>query len=248
MRTSFYRNFPLLLLGFVALVLSSCASVLAADPPPPPQVTPDTTDASTLKVTVTINDDQNATDGKVAISLQFATNEIRDPNFIEFTNGEEVSCNGVRLNFNSPNYTTRIGAQNERFTCVYVRQGRTYSISEMERPLLKPYLDHNTDHNPLLLHYKADSRRLGYCQMQVDTSDAHSANASDKFTEGSSGSRQVNQGSLSGVGSLILTRTCSPPITGHATPSDTVDKNAATPFGMVAITYTSIARIFVTWI
>src|SRR5258706_4317701 len=190
MRTSFSRYSFLLLLGFVALVLSSCDLAAAADPPP--KVPPDSTKPSTLRVTVTIDDEQNATDGKVGITMQFATDEIKDANYIEFTKGEEVLCNGARLAFNAPAYTARVSAVNGHFTCDYVRNGKAYSISERARPLLNPHLDHNK----LLLHYNPDSRSLGYCQMQVDTSDANSANASDKFTEGPSGSRQVNQGSL----------------------------------------------------
>src|SRR5258707_15171596 len=158
MRTSFSRYSFLLLLGFVALVLSSCAG-LAAAADPPPQVTPDTTDPSTLIVMMTINDDENATDGKVGISLQFATNEIKDANYIGFTKGEEVFCNGARLVFNAPAYTARVSAVNGHFTCDYVRNGKAYSISERARPLLNPHLDHNK----LLLHYNPDSRSLGYC-------------------------------------------------------------------------------------
>jgi hypothetical protein len=243
MRTSFSRYSFLLLLGFVALVLSSCNLPAAADPPPP-QVTPDTTDPSTLNVMMTINDDENATDGKVGISLQFATNEIKDSNYIAFSNGEQVLCNGKTMPFNAPVYTARVAAENGKFTCDYVRQGRAYSISVTERQLLKPHLDHNT----LLLHYDADSRQLGYCPMRVDTSDANTTNAPDNFTEGPSGSHQVNQGTLSGVGSLILTRTCPSELKGHEASPDKLASYAATPFNDVKITYTFVWRLYVTWI
>jgi len=245
MRTSFSRYSFLLLLGFVALVLSSCAGLAAADPPQVgTKVTPDTTDPSTLILTLAIDDDENATDGKVGISLKFATNEIKDLNHIEFTKGEEVFCNGVKLTFKDPVYTARVSAENGKFTCDYIRQGQSYSISEPARPLLKPVLAHNT----FVLSYTPEYKGLSHCPMRVDTSDANTTNAPDNFTEGPSGSHQVNQGSLSGVGSLILTRTCYHPLTGHATSSDTVDKHAATPFGSVMITYTSKSRLFVTWI
>ena len=242
MRISFSRYSLLLLLGFVALVLNSCNLPAAADPPP--QVTPDTTDPSTLIVMMTINDDENATDGKVGISLQIATNEIKDANYIAFTKGEEVFCNRVRLTFNALAYTARVSAVNGRFTCDYVRNGTAYSISEPERPLLKPVLAHNT----FVLSYTPESRGLSYCPMRVDLADPTPTNISYTFTEGASGRYTVNPSTLSGVGSLFLTRTCSHTLTGHATSSDTVDKHAATPFGSVTITYISIWRLFVTWI
>jgi hypothetical protein len=244
MRTSFSRYSLLLLLGFIASVLSSCAG-LAAAADPPPQVTPDTTDPSTLVVMMTIYDDENATDGKVGISLQFATNEIKDPNYIAFTKGEEVFCNGVRLTLNAPAYTARVSAENGKFTCDYIRQGRAYSISERARPSLEPALSHD---NKFVLSYTHESRGLSYCPMQVDTSDANSANPHDKFTEGPSGSHQVNHGSLSGVGSLILTRTCPSELKGHEVSPDRGASPAATPFGDVKITYTSVWRLYVTWI
>src|SRR5437588_12929516 len=104
MQTSISRIFPLLLLGLAALFLVTYVATRAADPPM--QVTPDTTDPSTLKVAVTIDDDQNATDGKVGITMQFATDEISTPtNFIQLIPGESVSCNDTPLAFNSPNYT-----------------------------------------------------------------------------------------------------------------------------------------------
>ncbi len=243
MRTSFSRYSFLLLLGFVALVLSSCAG-LAAAADPPPKVTPDTTDPSTLKVMMTIIDEENATDGKVGISLQFATNEITNVNYIQLMTGEEVFCNGVKLTFKDPVYTARVSAENGKFTCDYIRQGKSYSISETARPLLNPRLDHNS----LLLHYDADSRQLGYCPMRVNTSDANTTNAPDNFTEGPSGSLQVNQGTLTGVGSLILTRICSSELTGHEASPDRGASHAATTFGDVKITYTSVWRLYVTWI
>ncbi len=243
MRTSFSRYSFLLLLGFVALVLSSCAG-LAAAADPPPKVTPDTTDPSTLKVMMTIIDEENATDGKVGISLQFATNEITNVNYIQLMTGEEVFCNGVKLTFKDPVYTARVSAENGKFTCDYIRQGRAYSISERARPSLEPALSHD---NKFVLSYTPESSGLSHCQMQVDTSDANSANAPDKFTEGPSGSHQVNQGSLSGVGSLILTRTCGTHPKGIQTSSDTVDPHAATPFDRVDITYKSTYRLYETW-
>ena len=57
----------------------------------------------------------------------------------------------------------------------------------------------------------------------------------------------VSINSLSGVGSLIMTRTCTYNFKGIFTQSDTVDKNAAIPFDTVNITYTSTSRLYETW-
>jgi hypothetical protein len=245
MRTSFSRYSFLLLLGFVALVLNSCAGLAAADPPQVgTKVTPDTTDPSTLILTLAIDDDENATDGKVGITMVISTDEISERNHIQFLHGEKVFCNGVQLIFNDPNYSARLLRPDQLFRCEYVRNGRAYSISEPARPPLKPVLSHDSK---FVLSYTPESRGLSHCQMQVDTSDANSANAPDKFTEGPSGSHQVNQGSLSGVGSLILTRTCGTHPKGIQTSSDTVDPHAATPFDRVDITYKSTYRLYETW-
>lgn len=249
MRTSFYRNFPLLLLGFVALVLSSCASVLAADPPPPPQVTPDTTDASTLKVTVTIADDQNATDGKVGFTMQFATDEINDANFIEFIHGESVSCNDTPLIFNSPNYTARVTRPGTGgyFSCYYVRNGRSYRFVHLKvRSVLNASLQtkmdlSNADFN---IHYTPDAG--GDCNVTAQVSDS-SQKFSNPVNDLKKHSFSVTINSLSGVGSLIMTRTCTYKFKGIFTQSDTVDKHAAIPFDAVNITYTSTYRLYETW-
>ncbi|HEX6479599.1 MAG TPA: hypothetical protein VF043_12200 [Ktedonobacteraceae bacterium] len=251
MRTSISRYFPLLLLGFVVLVLSSCASALAADPPP--QVTPDTTDPSTLKVMVSISDDQNATDGKVGFTMQFATDEISDANFIEFIHGESVSCNDTPLTFNSPNYTARVTrpASDGYFTCYYVRNGKSYRFVHLKvRSVFNAYLQTNMvlSNSNFNIHYKSDKPdpELPLCQMNVTLSDS-STTTNTAFKESRSGAFQASITSLSGVGSLILTRTCFTPLKGIQTASDTIDPHAAIPLDSVDITYISTYRLYETW-
>ena len=245
MRTTFCRYYLLLLLGLVALVLSSCASVLAADPPP--QVTPDTTNPSTLKVTITIDDDQNATDGKVGFTMQFATNEISDANFIQFTHGESIFCNDISLTFNSPNYTARVTRpdSNSYFICYYKWNGRRYQFVHLKvRSLLKAPLLY-IPQNPFDIHYTPDAT-LPLCPMNVTLSD-NSTTINTSFTESRSGVFQTSVTTLSGVGSLILTRTCTTNEKGIQTASDTVDPHVAIPLDMVNITYKSTYRLYETW-
>ena len=250
MRTSFPRNFPLLLLSFVVMILSSCAGLAAADPLPI-KVTPDTTDPSTLKVTVTIDDDQNTTDEKVGITMQFATDEITDPkNYIQFMHGEEVSCNGVQLMFNDPNYTARVPRPptGEFFNCIYTRNGQSYQFmhlparTELNPP---PLLNGNLQDSNFDIHYTPDAA-LPPCKMNVTLRDSSMTNSND-FTESRSGVYMTSITSLSGVGSLILTRTCFTHLKGIQTASDTVDPHAAIPLDSVDITYNSTYRLYETW-
>ena len=250
MQTFFSRFFPLLLLGLAALFLASYAATHAADPSPI-KVTPDTTDPSTLKVTVTINDDQNATDWRVGITMQFATDEISDPkNYIQFIHGEEVFCNGVQLMFNDPNYTARVTRPGAGgfFTCIYMRNGHSYQFMRLPaRTDLNPPLLMNTDlNNPNFdIHYNAD-KTLAPCGMHVDLSDNHSTISKD-FTESRSGVYTTSITGLSGVGSLTLKRMCQAHPRGIQTASDTVDPHAAIPLDRVDITYTSTYMLCETW-
>ena len=255
MQKAISRYFPLLLLGLAALFLARYAATQAADPPL--KVTPDTTDPSTLTVAVTIDDEQNATDEKVGITMLFATDEISDPkNYIQFMHGEEVSCNGVQLMFNDPNYTARVTRPDpgEFFTCVYTRNGQPYQLMHLPArtnlilPLLKPPLllnmklpDSNFD-----IYYHADET-LPLCQMNVTLSDSSKTINIPPFPESRSGVYTTPITTLSGVGSLILMRTCFTPLKGIQTASDTVDPHAAIPLDSVDITYKSTYRLYETW-
>jgi hypothetical protein len=248
MRTLISRFFPLLLLGLAVLFLARYAATQAADPPT--QVTPDTTDPSTLKVMVTIDDDQNATDGKVGFTMQFTTNEISDPNFIEFTHGESVSCNNTPLTLNNSNYTARVTrpGTNGYFTCIYTRNGQPYQFVHLNvRSVFNAYLQTNMvlSNSNFNIHYNPDST-FPLCAMHVDLSDSSTTIPND-FTERRDGIYTTPTTRLSGVGSLILTRTCMTNEKGIQTASDTVDPHAAIPFDTVNITYKSTYRLYETW-
>jgi hypothetical protein len=252
MQTSFFRYYSLLLLGFVALVLSSCAGLAAANSPQVgTKVTPDTTDPSTLILTLAIDDDENATDGKVGITMVISTDEITQQNYIQLTSREKVLCNGVQLIFNDPVYTARVFAINNSFICEYVRNGETYAIGIPERKHLSPSLEHNSNlQNPqFIIDYTPDANTpdtRSSCKVTAQFSDS-SQTISNSVNDLTKHSFTVTINSLSGVGSLIVMRTCIYNFKGTVTQSDTVEKNAAIPFGAVNITYTSTSRLYETW-
>lgn len=75
------------------MLLSACALDSGASDPP---VTPDTTIPSTLRVSVMVAENQDASDGVYGssdVTVQFSTNEITTPpNTVIFTHGEEMQC------------------------------------------------------------------------------------------------------------------------------------------------------------
>jgi hypothetical protein len=249
MRTLISRYFPLILLGLAVLFLARYAATQAADPPT--QVTPDTTDPSTLKVMVAIDDDQNATDGKVGITMLFATDEISDVNSIKFIHGESVSCNNTPLTLNNSNYTARVTRPgiNGYFTCIYTRNGQPYQFVHLSvRSLLKTPLLY-IPQNPFNIYYNPDKSdpQLSLCQMNVTLSDRSTTINIPPFPESRSGDYTTSITTLSGVGSLILTRMCPAHLRGIQTESDTVDPHAAIPLDRVDIMYTSTYRLYETW-
>ena len=169
--------------------------------------------------------------------------------------GEEVSCNGVQLMFNDPNYTARVTRPDpgEFFTCVYTRNGQPYQLMHLPArtnlilPLLKPplLLNMKLQNSNFDIYYHADMT-LPPCQMNATLSDG-STTTSKGFTESRSGVYTTLITSLSGVGSLILMRTCFTPLKGIQTASDTVDPHAAIPLDRVDIMYTSTYRLYETW-
>jgi hypothetical protein len=238
------RFFPLLLLGIAALVVGSFARALAVNPAT--KVIPDTTDPSTLILALAIDDDENATDGKVGITMVISTDEIKQRNYIQLTSGEKIKCNGVQLMFNDPAYTARVFAINNSFRCEYVRNGQTYAIGIPERKHLSPNLEHNSNlqNSQFTIDYTPDAG--GSCEVTAQFSDSSHTN-SNSVNDLTKHSFTVNINSLSGVGSLIMTRICTYTFNGIFTQSDTVDKNAAIPFDTVNITYKSTFRLYETW-
>src|SRR5438477_10885222 len=90
MRSTRFIFSIVLFLVLAPIVLHACTSG-GSDPP----VTPDTTIPSTLQVTATIAENQDASDGAhgmSVITLGFNTNETIPPSQVIFINGESVSC------------------------------------------------------------------------------------------------------------------------------------------------------------
>ncbi len=196
---------------------------------------------------MTIDDEQNATDGKVGITMQFATDEIKDANYIEFTKGEEVLCNGVQLAFNDPNYTARVSKANQKnFRCEYKWNGGFYPIIFPVRKALSPRLQINANlqTNNFVIDHTPEYDNS--CKITVDLSDS-SSTISTKVTNQVSDKFTVAVNSLSGVGSLVMTRTCLTNLKGIHNSSDTGNTQAVTPFAIVSITYKSTSRLYETW-
>src|SRR5260370_16174504 len=88
----------------VGIVFSAgCLASVLLTPPTTPACfvvsPPDTSTSSpgaspsTLSVTMTINEDQTASDGKGSVRLQFSSIDVGSNNCVDFSHGETVTCN-----------------------------------------------------------------------------------------------------------------------------------------------------------
>lgn len=237
MQLTRFRYSILLFLGLVPIILNAC-SFGSSDPP----VTPDTTYPSTLKVTVNIDEDQDASDGKSKITLAFSTNEILEDNNVIFTHGESFECNNVTIPLtNAVSYWIRIRIPS-MYTCKYIWHGQSFPlIAVHNRSRLSPVL-HVPVANPFSVSFHPDTIQLN-CPIQVVASDA--ANnitgptiLSDRNTYIATG---TDVSTLNGAGNIMMTRTCN----WHLSDGNTGDNHA--DFDTVNITYKSTASYEVTW-
>src|SRR2546430_4636970 len=109
----------LLVLGLLSFIVSSCDLPSSSSSSTAIQVSPTKTSPDTLNVKMTIDEDQNASDGKSKVTLQFSSGEIKNPNYVKFTEKEKVTCNGAPLAFVDPAYTARVGIIGHTYTCQY---------------------------------------------------------------------------------------------------------------------------------
>lgn len=240
MRSRLYKYLFLLFLGVTSLVLNAC--ILDPFGDPPGAVTPDTTIPSTLQVTVNINEDQNASDAKSKVTLQFKTNEIKEDNYVIFTHGERVNCNGIMIALgDSPIYWVRINIP-PVYTCSYLWNGVYYRIfSEPSRDKLKPELITPVGDNPsyeVRYHPDEPDRR---CPIQVVASDSLQNINGLPVPDNQNIYVGPDVRSLRGTGSLVMTRTCVPRLNVN-----NPDDNHRV-FNRVSLTYTSTATLSVTW-
>ena len=251
MRSSISWFSFLLLFVLVGLVASSC---VIADPPVSAntstqnapamiQAFPDITDPPTLDVTVTISEGQNDSDGLTAITTQFSTNEISNPNYVQFVKGEKVMCNGVTLGFGGTAYSARVPAVDNAYTCKYYqRSNKIFNIiSVHQRTKLSPAFVPDTSGVKFVVNYSPDKNPYR-CPVQVDAGDGSQTVSGPSVPE--NGNRVYtgpNRSALSGAGTVVMTRTCSFKLK-KGTATDT-----ATAFEKVTATYTSTATSVVVW-
>lgn len=259
--SSLIRFFILLFLGFVGLMLIVSAFAHgAADP-----VTPDITVPSTLQVTVTIAEDQDASDGthgKSVITLGFDTNEVIPPETAIFTHRESVNCNGSTMVLGSAtSYWFRVAIPyNSWYTCSYhyfpqnnphsSQTATIFSVHAGQDPL-SPVLLRPVSGN-FQVHYTSSQAitNASTCTVQV------TANAPNQSTSGDTVPQKGNMyigsdaGSLNGLGNIVMKRSCVPINFNNHNPVSNAEcpcNGSPPPFDAVNVTYTSTASYEVSW-
>jgi hypothetical protein len=249
MRTSLIRYciFTLLVL-LSCIILSSCdlTDQLPTPTPTPLAISAVDTSAPKLIATVTIDDNQNASDGKVTITLRFRTTTVEDDNYVKFTHGETVTCNEappMKLG-DSLTYSVHVLVK-KRYECSYVGFNQTTLpsvkiVDILARTRLTPELVVPVESKHFMVHYTSDTPEKA-CPVEVDASQ-------DNGPQPIKGPRVLEDGSgiyiggdvssLNGPGTLVMTRTCSFKLT----------KANKTDFSTVNATYTSSANLAVLWI
>jgi hypothetical protein len=257
----------LLFFGLAALILHACAA--GGDP-----VVPDTYVPPTLQVMVTINEDQDASNGQLGssmVSLQFMTNEINPSEFVTFGSQEYVVCNGIRLNLSSfgsgvTNFSVNmtIPSNPANYTCAYYypQNGNTAHTPIFTVPVLNqlhPQLQRPVSSSAdISVSYNYDHNRPD-CQVQV-LANAPNGNATGNSVPEDQGiypgpnGGTLNVGSLSGEGNLAMTRTCVPPneqFDHHNKADDGCQCNGSPlnfEFDKLNVTFKSTATVEVSWV
>lgn len=247
MRSSLFKYFILLLLG-LAFTLKACA-------PGDPAVTPDVTAPSTLKVVVTITEDQDASDtknGASMITLQFSTNEIREGNpqgyYTVFTHGESIDCNGHTMTLgNAPNnYWFRIINIPSTYYCNYSspynktkQPVNIFTVPGTQKPLSPKLVRAVIDSSNAIVTYTPEPN-TPRCTVEASANASNGNVTGDAVTENGTYSG-LNVSSLSGRGYLIITQTC----TWGYDQGNTGDNGSQ--FASLSGTYMTSAGLYVTW-
>jgi hypothetical protein len=236
MRTHYFIAALLLLLS--SILLSACEVGAAAASTSLGAITPRDTSASTLLVTIGITEDQDATDSRSTLTLQFRTAAVAEDNSVRFTHREAVTCNGVTVPLNdAPTYTLNVAQGG--YTCSYTGYtpgtGRLSPVTMIDiaaRSRLSPQQP-TVSSKGYTISYTPDSSERA-CPLRADAADG-AGNSSPGPT--SSSDQGVYQGpaisSLTGPGTIRLQRTCS--------------WSLHDPFDAIRVTYQSLASVVVTW-
>lgn len=189
--------------ALIALLVISCSP--AFDNSSPPQTfTPHDVSPSTLTVTMNITADQNDLYPGVLVDMHFSSDQITNPspNTVNFMNESEITCNGTKLNFDgSEDYTANVlYGTNGAFTCRYTWNGGSRVIPTHEQTPLSPTIE--LQGKSIIVNYNS----TGGCQVEVEASDGNQTVSNTAKQD--AGSISINVSSLSGAGTLKLTRTC----------------------------------------
>ena len=256
MRSTRFIYSMVLFLVLVPIVLYACASG-SSDPP----VTPDTTIPSTLQVTASIAEDQEASDGahgKSVITLGFSTNETIPPSQVIFINGESVSCknntqnNSITLgNFTS--YWFRVAIPyNSSYICYYhyllngkKKVATIFTVHAAKYPL-SPVLQRPTNGN-IQVHYIPGPAitNASNCTVQVTANAPNQSASGDTVPQKGDIYIGPDAGGLNGLGNIVMTRNCTP-INIHNNSAE-CSCPPGSNFAAVNVTYTSTASYEVSW-
>jgi hypothetical protein len=237
MRTKYF--IPVLLFLLSSILLSACAVVGASASTSLGGVTPMDTSARTLMVTIGIIEDQDATDGRSTISLQFRTAVVEEDNSVRFAHQEAVICNGVTVRLHdAPVYTVSV-PRGGGYLCSYTGytpgSGQLAPVTMLDvaaRSILAPQQP-TVSSQGYTISYTPDPLDRA-CPMTADAADS----ANDVISgPAASSDRGVYHGpaisSLTGTGTIRLQRTCSWIL--HDT------------FDSIRLTYQAAASVAVTW-
>ena len=216
----------------------SAAEVTTADSSP-----------SALSVTMNINEDQSASDGKSKVMLQFSAVAIANQNSVQFSHGETVTCNndgGGPLQFDSNKlaYTARVGPAGD-YTCMYQQTSRsTPVLITMPRgtPLRPQFLPSNQSRLTVTYNPNNDPR-LKNCSVAVDANGSQTVSSVPNLPDNGQYTIPDISG-LSGQGTLVVTRTC---LYNASHPQPQCACLSKTDFSAVNVVYKATATLFMTW-
>lgn len=232
-----------------------CAQVIHAGAAGPScmVVSPVDTSPSTLLVTMTITEDQTASDGKSSVRLQFNSRNVGGDNCVNFAHGETVTCNNdgsgpLVFDSNKAAYATRVGPTGD-YICAYhpKSQAAAVPITMPRGTALRPeFLPSNQARLTVTYSRNNDNSdpRLRTCPVEVDAKDGGQPISASNLPDNGQYTIPDISG-LSGQGTIVITRTCMYSAQQQQTPQCVCQTQTA--FASVKVTYYSIATLAMTW-
>ena len=137
--------------------------------------------------------------------MHFSSDQVTNPNpnTVDFMGKSKITCKGTALTFDGQNYAANAINDNGSLKCKYTWNGGITNIPTPIQTQLAPTIE--THGNLITVHYNPDGG--DGCQFKVDASDGtHTVSATSTQDTGSI--RGIDISSLSGQGTVILTRVC----------------------------------------